>query len=212
MERTVRIDGRRSRKWAVALFAAVILGAVGVFIHSQPAAAHDHEPPETVLMKGSKELQAGRLTDEYRWSYPSPNGKVCWTDDATIPFAFPKSSPTVAAGSTLKVRVYKRHEPGSMLIQEVDPEGEPRGEVAAKMRPVVRDGKTVAWDAVFTVDRPNALYRLMVEGRWLDRDCSVEPIDPDQFARWTFRLKTGSLPDMAEEGAESGSEHLSQGL
>ena len=96
-----------------------------------------------------------------------------------------------------------------MLIQEIDLEGQSRGEVAAKMRPVVRDGKTVAWDAVFTVDRPNALYRLMAEGHWRDRDCSVGPIDPDQFARWTFRLKTGSLHVMAEEPAASGSDHLS---
>ncbi|HEV2743032.1 MAG TPA: hypothetical protein VGV91_07760 [Rubrobacter sp.] len=212
MQRMARMDGRRTWKWTAVLFAAIVLGTVGVLLYSQPAVAHDHEPPKTVLMKGSKELQAGRLTDEYRWSYPSPNGKVCWTDEATIPFAFPKSLPTVVAGSTLKVRVYKRHEPMSLLIQEIDLQGQPRGEVAAKMRPVVRDGKTVAWDAVFTVDRPNALYRLMVDGHWQDRDCSVGPIDPDQFARWTFRLKTGSLPGAAEERASSGSDHLSQGL
>lgn len=212
MERTARMDGRRSRKLAVVLFAVIALGTVGVFLYSQPAVAHDHEPPKTVLMKGSKELQAGRLTDEYRWSYTSPSGKACWTDEATIPFAFPRGLPTVAAGSTLKVRVYKRHEPRPMLIQEIDLEGQPRGEVAAKMRPVVRDGKTVAWNAVFTVDRPNTLYRLMAEGHWQDRDCSVEPIDPDQFARWTFRLKTGSPPGAAEERAASGLGHLSQGL
>ena len=198
MQRTEKIHGRESRKWTAVLFTSIVLGAVALVLYSQPAVAHDHQPPETVLMKGSKELQAGRLTDEYRWSYPSPSGKACWTDDATIPFAFPRSLPTVAAGSTLKVRVYKRHEPRPMVVQEIDHEGQPRGEVAANMRPVARDGKTVAWDAVFTVDRPDTVYSLLAEGHWQDRDCSVEPIEADQFTRWSFRLKTGGQPSTAE--------------
>jgi hypothetical protein len=123
MQRTGQIHGRKGRKWAAVLFASIVLGAVGLFLYPQPAVAHDHQPPKTVLMKGGKELQAGRLTDEYRWSYPSRNGKACWTDEATIPLAFPRSLPTVAAGSTLKVRVYKGQEPRPMLIQEIDPEG-----------------------------------------------------------------------------------------
>ena len=198
MQRIEQIQGRKGRKWAAVLFASIVLGAVGLVLYSQPAVAHDHQPPETVLMKGSKELQAGRLTDEYRWSYPSRSGKACWTDEATIPLAFPRSLPTVATGSTLKVRVYKRQEPRPIVIQEIDREGQPRGEVAANMRPVARDGKTVAWDAVFTVDRPDTVYRLLAEGHWQDQDCSVEPIESDQFARWSFRLKTGGLPVTAE--------------
>jgi hypothetical protein len=212
MESTAQAHGRRGRKWAFVLFASIALGAVGVFLASEPASAHDHQPPTTVLMKGSKELQPGRLTDEYRWSYPSRNGKSCWTDDAVIPFAFPKSLPTVATGSTLKMRVYKGQEPRPLLIQEIDRDGQPRGEVDARMRPVVRDGKTVAWDAVFTVDRPNTVYRLLLEGHWQDRDCSVDPIDPDQFARWSFRFKTGSLPSTGEERAPGDSEDLSRRL
>ena len=68
MQRTEQIKGRKSRKWAAVLFASIVLGAVVLVLYSQPAVAHDHQPPETILMKGSKELQAGWLTDEYRWS------------------------------------------------------------------------------------------------------------------------------------------------
>ncbi len=56
----------------------------------------------------------------------------------------------------------------------------------------------MAWDAVFTVDRPNTVYRLLAEGHWQGRDCSVEPVEPDEFARWSFRLKTGGSPGTAE--------------
>jgi hypothetical protein len=45
------------------------------------------------------------------------------------------------------------------------------------------------------LDRPNTLYGLLSEGHWQDRDCTVaDPIDPDQFTRWSFRVKTGSIP------------------
>jgi hypothetical protein len=182
------------RRWAYVLFAAIVVGAAGVSLAAGTAVAQDDHPPRTVLMTEGRELQAGRLMDEYQWSYPSPNGKACWTDEATIPFAFPASQPTVAVGSKLKVRIYKSRMPQPFSIQEIDRSGQPRGEVGTRMRPVVRDQKTVAWDAVFTVDRPNTLYRLLSEGHWQDRDCTVDPIDPDQFARWSFRVKTGSLP------------------
>ena len=116
MEMTARMHGRKSRKLAVALLASIVLGAVWLFLAIEPAGAHDHQPPETVLIKGSKELQTGRLTDEYRWSYPSRNGNACWTDEAFDFLAFPKGLPTVAVGSTLKIRVYKGQEPRPMLI------------------------------------------------------------------------------------------------
>lgn len=176
---------------AFVLLAVVAVAVIGVLFASERASAHDHQPPKTVLMRGPKELQTGRLTDEYRWSYPSRNGEACWTDDATIPFAFPKDVTTVAAGSKLRVRIQKSRRPDSFHMQEVDREGTPRGEVDVRLVPVVRDGRTVAWDGVFIVARPDTVYRLFAEGHWRDRDCSnVDPLDPDQFARWTFRVNT----------------------
>ena len=91
-----------------------------------------------------------------------------------------------------KLTKKKRHKPESFAVQEVGRDGVPRGEVSVLLKSVVRDGKTVAWDAVFALERPNADHRLLTEGHWQDRDCTkVDPIDPDQFARWTFRVKTG---------------------
>jgi hypothetical protein len=46
----------------------------------------------------------------------------------------------------------------------------------------------VAWDVFFRVDRPDTDYYLVSEGHWKDRDCS----NIDQFAHWSFHVKTGS--------------------
>jgi len=51
---------------------------------------------------------------------------------------------------------------------------------------VVRDGKTVAWDAVFSVNRPSRHYYLISEGHWQDR----EGCGGDQYAYWSFHVKT----------------------
>lgn len=176
------------------LLAALAVALAAIFLVAQgPASAHDHRPPKTVLMKGVKELQTGRLVEEYTWSYPSRNGNSCITDEATFPFGFPREVPTVAAGRTLKIRIHNSDRPEPFYMQKVDRKGVPRGEVGVLLQPVVRDEKTVAWDAVFTVDRPETVYRLVAEGHWQDRDCSnPEPIDPRQFAHWSFRVKTGS--------------------
>ncbi len=53
---------------------------------------------------------------------------------------------------------------------------------------VVKDGKTVAWDAVFFVNRPGRDYYLISEGHWQDR----EGCGADQYAYWSFHVKTRS--------------------
>ncbi len=184
-----------SSKWrrTLVVLAAIAVSLGGLILVTQvPAGAHDHRPPNTVLMKGTKELQKGRLTSEFVWSYPSRNGNSCITDKATFLFGFPTDVPTVAVGSKLKVRIHKSHEPESFRMAEVDRRGVPKSEVGVLLKPVVRDGKTVAWDAVFALESPNTDYRLFTEGHWQDRDCSGSPIDPEQLARWTFRVKTGN--------------------
>ena len=179
------------------LLAAIAVSVVGIFflLAQGAASAHDHQPPKTVLIKGAKELQSGRLVEEYIWSYPSRNGNSCITDEAALPFGFPQEVPTVAAGSTLKIRIYNSEPPRPFALQEVDRKGVPRGEgkdsyVEVLLKPVVRDAKTVAWDAVFSVERPKSVYRLVAEGHWQDRDGCFGT--PEQFAHWSFRVKTGS--------------------
>ena len=53
--------------------------------------------------------------------------------------------------------------------------------------PVVRGGKTVAWDARFRVSQPSRDYYLVTEGHWRDR----EGCGGDQYAFWSFHLRTG---------------------
>ncbi len=46
----------------------------------------------------------------------------------------------------------------------------------------------MAWDAVFSVDRPDRHYYLVTEGHWQDR----QGCGSCQFAFWSFHVKTGS--------------------
>ena len=158
MGETAYAGGPSSWRRTFVLLAAMAVSVVCIFflLVQAPASAHDHKPPKTVLMKGAKELQSGRLVEEYIWSYPSRNGNSCITDEAALPFGFPQEVPTVAAGSTLKIRIYNSEPPRPFALQEVDRKGVPRGEgkdsyVEVLLKPVVRDGRTVAWDAVFSV-------------------------------------------------------------
>ncbi len=57
----------------------------------------------------------------------------------------------------------------------------------ASLRRVVEDGRTVAWDAFFRVDRPDVPYYLSTFGLWKDADGSGY-----QDASWTFRVQTRS--------------------
>jgi hypothetical protein len=54
---------------------------------------------------------------------------------------------------------------------------------------VVEDGRTVVWDAVFSVNRPDRHYYLVTEGYWQDR----QGCGSDQFAFWSFHVKTGNI-------------------
>ncbi len=188
------VEGASVWRRTFVMLAAMAVSVVGIFLLvQQPASAHDHKPPKTVLMKGKQELQIGRKVEEFRWAYPSRNGNACFVDEGTFAFAFPNEVPTVAAGSELKVRIHKSHKPEPFYMEAVDQEGTSRGEVSVRLRPVFRSGERVAWDAIFTVENPDTDYRLVTEGRWQDRDdCLGER--KLQFAHWSFHVKTGSAP------------------
>jgi hypothetical protein len=181
-----RIDGWRG---ALALLAALSAAMVVIFlVVPAPAGAHDHRVPKTVLAEGKQELQTGRKVWEYVWYAPADDG-VCAQQNAILTFGFPRHVPTVAAGSKLRVRINKAQKPRSFEIFETNEIGEKTADVSLRLKPVVREARTVAWDAVFRVDRATTDYRLVAEGHWADReDCGPA----DQFAFWTFRLRTGS--------------------
>ena len=174
-----------------ALVAAMALGLLGVLLLAQaPAQAHDHQMPDTVLKKGAKELQAGTRIFESSWDRRLGDNE-CENESVIYRTRFPEAD-TVAAGSKLRVRVSKVQRPDSFGIaayRAVDEEGEPSGEARLLKRSlerVVVDGKTVGWDAVFSVKNPGRDYYLISEGRWQDR----EGCGSDQFAFWSFHVKT----------------------
>ncbi len=104
---------------------------------------------------------------------------------------FPEAD-SVAAGTKLRVRIFKSQRPDSFSVwayRAVDENGEVTGEAQTLKRTlerVVRDGKTVAWDAVFTVNRPSRDYYIISGGLWQD----TEGCDQAQFAYWSFHVKT----------------------
>ena len=126
--------------------------------------------PKAVLMKGNKVLQTGRL------------GTHCWDGCAEwLSFPKPATTPRVVRGSTLHIRI--KYAPRPALVQvfqgkTLDP---PPWWVkrSFSLKPVVAEGRTVAWDAFFRVKRPDRHYYLDFGAYWRGRD-----------AWWGFHLKT----------------------
>jgi len=179
------------RRPVVALLAAMAVGLFGVLLlASGPAQAHDHQIPDTVLKKGAKELQAGTLVKESSWDQLTGDDE-CLNLSTIYRTRFPETD-RVAAGSRLRVRVSKAQRPDSFQVaayRTVDEEGEPSGEgrlLKRSLEPVTVDGRTVAWDAVFSVNRPGRDYYLISEGRWQDS----EGCQNEQFASWSFHVET----------------------
>lgn len=190
----------RSNAWLfrVVLLVAVALAGV-VLIAGRPAEAHDHQVPGTVLKKGARDLQAGRRVIESSWDRPSGDG-LCVNENAFYSFELPDGTfnypevDRVAAGSELRVRIFKAQRPDSFEVEAyrtLDENGAPSGDARMLNRSldrVVREGKTVAWDAAFSLHRPSREYYLISEGHWQD----TQGCGSDQFAFWSFHVKTGS--------------------
>lgn len=189
--RTIQYSGTRGNwRGMVVLVAALAVGLVGVLLAQGQAQAHDHQIPQTVLKKGTNDLQTGLLVKESRWDR-LVGEDLCENELTFYRTRFPETD-SVAAGANLRVRIFKAQRPDSFFVaayREVDENGEPAGEAQMLKRTlgrVVRDGKTVAWDAVFSVNRPSRDYYLISGGLWHD----TEGCDADQFAYWSFHVKT----------------------
>ncbi len=191
--RTTMSLGTSVRRRTFVLLAAIAVTLVGIVLVTQrPLSAHDHQIPDTVLMKGTKELQAGTRVVESSWDRPAGDNE-CVNVNAFYTTRFPETD-RVAAGAKLRVRIVKSQRPDSFEIaayRKVDENGAPSGQgrlLNRTLERVVRDGKTVAWDAIFSVNGADRDYYLISEGHWQDRDgCGA-----DQFAYWSFHVKTGS--------------------
>jgi hypothetical protein len=184
-------DGLGRMATMVAVVAALMAGLVGVLLLAQaPAQAHDHRIPQTALEKGARELHPGTLVKESSWDRIVEDG-LCENQNAFYRTRFPYTD-SVVAGAKLRVHISKRQKPDSFEIaayRTVDENGQPSGEgrlLKRTLERVVVDGKTVAWEAVFSVKRPSRDYYLIAEGLWKDREgCGNE-----QFAYWSFHVKT----------------------
>lgn len=179
--------------------------AVAVLVTQVPASAHDHLIPKTTLMKGAKELQNGRLVVDSSWTQPAGNGEFV-TQTAVYSWGWPKVSSSgvpvanhVAAESKLRIRINKKQRPDTFSVTAYpkvtenqgywEPSGRERP-LRSSLKPVVQDGRTVAWDAIFYVNRPDRNYYLVSEGHWKD----VQASGADQWAHWSFYAKTRSSP------------------
>ena len=175
------------RRVTAMLFAAVAAATAW----APPAQAHDHRIPKTVLKKGARDLQTGLKVTESFWSH-STGGGGCAGGFTDRIFGFPAVD-RVAAGTELRVRIFKEHRPDSFTVnahrrvaEDDFPLGEPQ-RLPRTLKPVVRQGERVAWDARFRVRQPSRDYYLVTEGHWRDREgCRL-----DQYAFWSFHVETG---------------------
>jgi hypothetical protein len=177
----------------IVLLAATAMALAGVVLVGQrSASAHDHLIPRVVLVKEDKELQVGRKVKESSWTYLDGEGGLN-TDTAYYHWSFPEVD-RVAAGSEMRLRIFMDRQPEVFVLAaypKVTERGRPSGEkrpVSVSFEPVVRDGLTVAWDAVFNVKRPDRHYYLVGRGHWQDAEGSGE----QQYASWAFHAKTRS--------------------
>lgn len=203
MRRTANIELSGWRRRTLVMLAAIAVAVMGVLVAQRAASAHDHLIPKTVLMKGGKELQTGRLVVDSSWTQPAGNGEFV-TQTAVYSWGWPKVNPSgiplanrVAAESKMRVRINKKQRPDTFSVtaypKVVQNQGywEPSGQgrlLRTSLKPVVRDGRTVAWDAIFYVNRPGRDYYLVSEGHWND----VQVSGADQWAHWSFYVKTTS--------------------
>ena len=168
------------------------VAALLVALSARVALAHDHQIPNTVLKKGAKELQTGLRVVDSSWTQPAGNGEYV-TQTASYSWRFPEVD-RVAADSKLRVTVLKSQKPDAFSITaypKLDESGAPSGRgrlLRRSLKPVVQDGKTVAWDVVFYVARPARNYYLVSEGHWKD----VQGSGADQWAHWSFHVRARS--------------------
>jgi hypothetical protein len=159
---------------ATALAVALLLAALAVFAAEARAseASFDRHPPNAVLMEGDTAIQKG-LGGSTCWSYWS-DAKDSWVGYcADTLYMFPRSGASLRAGTRLHIRLGKPERPEDFKITAYKgfnkkakfPIGKGR-RLDTNLRPVERDGKTVAWDVFFRVNEPSRHYYLDTFALW----------------------------------------------
>jgi len=176
---------------AILLLATMAVALVGIATVQASAqeGGRDRQPPDALLMQGSQVLQLGRQ-GSYCWTYFIGQGWV--TSCADFALSYPAAD-RVEAGSQLYITLRKPQRPDRFRIyaySDVDQDGSPIGEaqrLSTSLERVVRDGRTVGWDVLFSVNRPGRHYYLNAEGQWnqvRDRKASYGQ------SSWQFHVRT----------------------
>jgi hypothetical protein len=186
------------------VLAALVLASLAVFAAKAQASEASEDsfaprPPDAVLMKGNTTIQQG-LRGSSCWSHWNDE-KDSWSSVCGDYFVarFPRAPEALMAGRRLHIRVDKPERPDHFQIYAY--KGFDKGEHApigarqrliTTLKPVKRDGDTVAWDAFFRVNEPNRDYYLDFWPSWGEEngagfsDTHVSGGDAD----YTFHVKT----------------------
>jgi hypothetical protein len=157
------------------VLASVLLGGMFLAGVEGQAQALESHPPDAIMKHGNKILQDGRLI-----SY-------CWIDRCADGVSRYPSAVLVEPGTRLHIRLSENRRPERFsLTGSRAPDGQSQ-RIDTTLRRVERDGKTVAWNAYFRLERPDRHYYLDAFGVWKDDGGKVQG-----DAYWQFHLKTGS--------------------
>jgi hypothetical protein len=168
-----RVAGERllvARRMFFVLVAMV--GSVGVFlvgVQGQAQALAPH-PPDAILKQDNRTLQHGSLMSYF------------WINRVVDVAPQHPSAVLVEPGTQLYIRLSENRRPEQFSLTA----RRPTRRIDTTLRPVVRDGKTVAWDAYFRLERPDRHYHLRASGAWEGRGGRSGDVD------WLFHVKTGS--------------------
>ena len=126
-------------------------GLVLALLGSPASAAFPEESPRARVVYRSDVIQHAKLS---AWCWPGSNGGMGCGQKEPLPW--PRAD-VLGAGSRLRVRIGWRREPRRIHVdsyRSVRDNGQPRDrgkDLFFRKEPVIRDGRTVAWDIVFRV-------------------------------------------------------------
>ncbi len=173
-------DRRHVRAWIPALTAMLLVGL------APPATAHDHKPPATRLVVGTR-IQKGRL-GSYCWTHASGPYVVGSCADTT--WSFPRAL-RARPGREVAIEIDKATAPDELYLRSwrrLDRDGEPVGRgrrVGFELRPRFESADSQpTWEVLFSVPRRRGHYYLEAFGYWTD----VEGTFERQDASYTFHV------------------------
>jgi hypothetical protein len=152
----------------VMMIAAMALAGTAIFSAEARAGSFSDGFPKQVLKKGATVLQHGYFFyGTWNW-YEAGEWNKVYADGT---YDYPRAD-TVRAGSKLRIRINKPERPAAFRIRaykEVDQFSNPIGTgrlLNTTFGRVERDGKTVAWNIYFRINRSGHHYYLETHGRW----------------------------------------------